>query len=314
MRPSAVAKRPHRQVGVLASAHRPLYSSRRRSAGARRPEPVVLPEPSAPRRAPSPGDRAQHRSDSAVRETARTLRCIHSAPDPEPLDSSRPRTRSESRCCSARRRAASRVLLEVAAIRSAPRRGLVERGEGKKPLAALAERVVEAGVLDQRRPPAGQVGGGAVAEPAAPGFDVDALGDRELRPRAAHVVAKCLWGCSDITRIDDPPAVTSKCLQILGVARMDVEGDLEAGAVDTFGELDHPSHLMVLQAHLAISDPKATIGAAPCRDRGEARRTAGRRPPLATRRARPEAAWGSTRSRRPESASPDVPTLSPTVT
>src|SRR5687768_728882 len=67
-------------------------------------------------------------------------------------------------------------------------RGTLHVGE-RQQSAAGRQAPLEAGGLYQRRAAAGEVGGGAVAEPAGAAVDVRALGNADLAARAGDVVA-----------------------------------------------------------------------------------------------------------------------------
>ena len=93
-------------------------------------------------------------------------------------------TRSESKYSSAIRRAAAQCRRSSRAISAAPAAASSSVRNETRPSPTGRSRA-EAGVLHERGPAGGQVARGAVAEPAAPRLDVDALRDRELGARAA---------------------------------------------------------------------------------------------------------------------------------
>src|SRR5581483_6095593 len=63
----------------------------------------------------------------------------------------------------------------------------------------------EARILGHDRTPRREVADAPVAEPAAPGADVDVLRDRELAPRSANEVAIAVDVAGDRARIDELP-------------------------------------------------------------------------------------------------------------
>src|SRR5207245_9138896 len=78
----------------------------------------------------------------------------------------------------------------------------------REPKQALGGRQVAAGtrVLNHRRLAAGQVTGGAVADPARPQLDVGRLGATELTPRLLDVSAVLLGRRAHVPGIPEPPA------------------------------------------------------------------------------------------------------------
>ena len=106
------------------------------------------------------------------------------------------------------------------------RDGLLECLEGDEPLAGWHD-IVEAGVLDEHRTPARQVAGASVAEPAAPGVDVQVLGDHQLRRRALNVVAVAPRIAGRRARVGESPAVLREGAAIRFVGLVDVQRDLE---------------------------------------------------------------------------------------
>ena len=87
------------------------------------------------------------------------------------------------------------------------RLGRLDRlGEGEQPCAGRQD-VAEPGVLGDDRPAGGQVGGAAVAEPAAAQPDVLVLGHGELAAGPGDVVAVGVEVARDLEPVADLPAV-----------------------------------------------------------------------------------------------------------
>src|SRR5207248_2657934 len=95
----------------------------------------------------------------------------------------------------------------------APHR-LVQRAKGQQ---ALTYRIVsaEARVLNQGRLARREVADGSIAEPAAAGFDIDALGSRELGTRALYIAAERHGIAGYPVGVHELPAVFEKGLPIL---------------------------------------------------------------------------------------------------
>ena len=83
--------------------------------------------------------------------------------------------------------------------------GLVDRREGEERLAGR-QHASEAGVLRHHRPAGGEVGGTAVAEPAAAQADILVLRNGEFGPRAPDVVAVGVDVGGEVERRSDTPA------------------------------------------------------------------------------------------------------------
>src|SRR5207248_2007142 len=108
-------------------------------------------------------------------------------------------------------------------------------------------RKVEPGVLYERRSPRGEVAGRAIAEPAAAGLDVDALGDRALAERVAHVLPEPRRRTGGGRRVHEPPAAVLKQQPVGLVTGVDLQGDLER-RVDPPRQLRELAELVRLDA------------------------------------------------------------------
>src|SRR3954451_19148941 len=94
------------------------------------------------------------------------------------------------------------------------------RGEAQDAAGGL--QPVQAGVLDDDRPPRRQIAGAAVAEPAAAAGDVAVLRDRELRARGGDEPLVVGGRARGIPARDDVPAVDPVRLAQYGQAELSV--------------------------------------------------------------------------------------------
>ena len=200
------------------------------------------------------------------RSFLRTRRARHHAATPA-SSSNRPITVFESKNSAASARAACWCRRGSRWIASTPRTASSTRAKRDQ---ALADGVgaAEAGVLHERRLSRGEIPHGPIAEPAAVGGDVDALRGRAFGVRAQDVVVERLRIGDDAARIDDPPPVTAKQVQVACVGWMNVEGDLELGR-GPLRQVDELPELVDLQPERRRTVLNGTVRPAPTRDRRE---------------------------------------------
>src|SRR5205814_2139263 len=120
-------------------------------------------------------------------------------------------------------------------------------------------------ILDDGRTSGCQVRGGAVAEPARPGLDIDALRRRELTTGPLHVSAKGVGIAGHRSGIRQPPSVCLQKLHIGLVIRMDVERRLQRGGQTArqSGEAAELVRLLTVQAAVVL---EAAVAATPACD------------------------------------------------
>ena len=200
------------------------------------------------------------------RSSLRMRRARHHAATPT-SSSNRPITAFESKNSAASARAACWCRRGSRWIASTPADGFLDRAKRDQ---AFADGVgaAEAGVLHERGLSRGEIPHGPIAEPAAVGGDVDALRRRAFGVRAQDVVVERLRIGHDADRVDDPPPVTAKQVQVACVGWMNVEGDLELGR-RPLRQVDELPELVDLQPERRRTVLNGTVRPAPTRDRRE---------------------------------------------
>jgi hypothetical protein len=144
-------------------------------------------------------------------------------------------------------------------------RGLLDRGECEEALAGRQD-VAEPGVLGDHRAAGGQVGGAAVAEPAAAQPDVLVLGDGELPSRSGDVSAVGVEIGGDPQGIANAPAMLGEQQAVLvGAAG---QGELE-GLRRAFGQVEDLQELEMLAPLIGLARELDAPLLAPVGDRRE---------------------------------------------
>src|SRR5262245_36348297 len=123
-------------------------------------------------------------------------------------------------------------------------------------------------ILDEHRFTACQVADASITKPTALGVDINPLGDGELGAGLLDIAAKCQWIRRNLGRVHHLPAIHTQQIQILGVAWMNLQGDLKRLA-RLFGQLTELTKFVNLETISLSFKFDGAIRTSPTGYRGE---------------------------------------------